>query len=194
MLDLVAYLGRWVALPGEAAAHMAPYVTPCCYRRGQYLFRIGDRADDIIFLTQGLVRVYQSRGGREVNLRLLAAPAAALPYHSHLLEQPADEALQAVTDVLGFRVRYRALCVDHPGPVVAELRRVLAERHFLAMQRRVRMLQAGRAEHRYRVFLEEMESEVIRLTPALHVASYLGITPESLSRIRLRQRAAAGES
>ena len=72
--------------------------------------------------------------------------------------------------------------------MAADLQRVLAERHFLAMQRRVRMLQAGRAEDRYRVFLEEMEPDIIRLTPALHIASYLGITPESLSRLRARGR------
>ncbi len=186
--DVATYLGRWVTVDATAAETIAGFLTPCRYRRGEALFRIGDPADDIVFLTEGLVRVFQSGRGRDRNLRLLTAPSAALPYHSYLLSTPADEALEAITDVRGFRIRFRAYCAAHPGMMAADLQRVLAERHFLAMQRRVRMLQAGRAEDRYRVFLEEMEPDIIRLTPALHIASYLGITPESLSRLRARGR------
>jgi CRP/FNR family transcriptional regulator, anaerobic regulatory protein len=186
--DVAAYLGRWVTVDAAAADAIRAFLTPCGYRRGEALFRVGDPVDDIVFLTEGLVRVFQSREGRDLNLRLLTAPSAALPYHSYLLSVPSDEGLEAITEVRGFRVRFRAFCAAHPGRVAAELQRVLAERHFLAMQRRVRMLQAGRAEHRYRVFLEEMEPDIIRLTPALHIASYLGITPESLSRLRARVR------
>lgn len=187
---LSGYLRRWIDVDDATVAAFTGYVRACRYPRGAFIFRLGDPADDMVLLDRGLVRTFQEHDGREVNLRLLSAPAAALPYNSFLQHGPADEHLQAITDVLGYRVRFRAYCGAQPGPLAETMRRVLAERHFLAMQRRVHMLQAGNAAARYDYFLQHMEPEIVAGTPAYHVASYLGITPESLSRVR-RARSSA---
>ena len=68
------------------------------------------------------------------------------------------------------------------------LRRILAEGHYLSMERRLRMLQGKSAPERYAYFLEHMEPEIVRGMPGYHVASYLGVTPESLSRVRVARR------
>ena len=184
MTSLQAYLSRWIDCQPDDVASLQPYVKTVTFDRHQGLFRAGDAVDDLILLTEGLVRSYQLRGDREVNLRLLCAPAAVLPCTSYLLGVTSDEDIQCLSRVTGYRLRFRAFCAERPGLLAERLQRLLAERHVIALHRRLCMLQAGSAQQRYRYFLSSMEPDIVRLTPAFHVASYLGITPESLSRLR----------
>ena len=181
---LAAYLGQWVDVAPEEARALRAYARRCTWERGATLFPLGGEADDLILLTEGLVRGFYLHDDREVNLRLLCAPAAALPYNSFLLGTTADEALQALSPGTGYRVRFRAFCRERPGLLAEAVRRELAERHFIALQRRLRMLQARTAAQRYAYFRAHMPPEIVAGTPAYHVASYLGITPESLSRVK----------
>lgn len=182
--SVAAYVGQWLPVDSTQARTLRRYLRPCHYTRGEYLFRHGDPADELVLLTEGLVRSYYLHNDREVNLRLLSAPAAAMPYNSFLARAPADENLQAITAVQGLRVRFAAFCREQPGLLAEGMRRELAERHFLALQRRLRMLQSRTAAQRYAFFLQHMEPEIIAGTPAYQVASYLGITPEMLSRVK----------
>jgi CRP-like cAMP-binding protein len=182
--QLAAYLGQWMAVDEQVAAPLLRHLRPCRYERGEHFFQIGDTVDELVLLRDGLVRSYYLHDDREVNLRLLSAPAAAMPYNSYLTQTPADESLQAMTAVEGYRVRFRAFCREQPGLLAETMQRKLAERHFLALQRRLRMLQSRSAAQRYAFFLAHMEPEIIAGTPAYQVASYLGITPESLSRVK----------
>ena len=99
-----------------------------------------------------------------------------------------------MTAVAGYRVRFRAYCREQPGLLAEAMQRELAERHFLALQRRLRMLQSRSAAQRYAFFLAHMEPEIIAGTPAYQVASYLGITPESLSRVKADLEKYQGEA
>lgn len=182
--SLQAYLAQWLDMEPAELARMLPYCRAYSFATGDHLFRAGDAADSLVLLTDGLVRCYTLHGTREINLRLLSAPAAALPYQSFLEGTAADESLQALSPCRGVQVRFGALCRDHPGLLTETMRRELAERHFRALQRRLHMLQSRTAAERYAYFLAHMEPEIVAGTPAYHVASYLGITPESLSRVK----------
>jgi len=194
LAELAAYLGQWVPVDERSAAPLLRYLRPCRYARGEPLFRIGDGVDELVLLRDGLVRSYYLHDDREVNLRLLSAPAAAMPYNSFLTQTPADECVEAMTAVEGYRVRFRAYCREHPGLLAESMQRELAERHFLAVQRRLRMLQSRTAAQRYDFFLRHMEPEIVAATPAYHVASYLGIAAESLSRIKADLEKYQGEA
>ncbi|MBY8964532.1 Crp/Fnr family transcriptional regulator [Algiphilus sp. NNCM1] len=182
--DLQPYLGQWLDMAPVDFSPLLPYFRRCQFNAGDHLFQLGDATDDLVLLTEGLIRCYYVHGSREINLRLLSAPAAALPYRSFLDQRPADEALQALSNGAGFWVRFRAFCRDHPGLLAECMRRELAERHFRALQRRLHMLQSRNATERYAFYRTHMEPEIVAGTPAYHVASYLGIAPESLSRIK----------
>jgi hypothetical protein len=56
--------------------------------------------------------------------------------------------------------------------------------HYLSLERRLKMIQHKRAKDRYDYFCQMMPKEIVSAMPNFHVASYLGLTPEALSRIK----------
>lgn len=65
---------------------------------------------------------------------------------------PSEETVQALTEVEGVMVRFDDLVEAHPGQTVEHLRRVLAEQHYLSMERRLRTLQWKSAHERWTYF------------------------------------------
>lgn len=184
MQDLLQALTATIALDADDLQKLPRFVKAQDYAAGEHVFNFCEACNDIYYIVDGLVRCYYLHNGKEVNLRLLCQPSAALPYASFLNAAPASEAVQALLPCRGYRIRFREL-IRQSQPLLAErLQRVLAERHYLSMERRLLMLQHKSAEQRYAFFVRHMEARIVADTPDYHVASYLGITPVSLSRVK----------
>ncbi len=162
---LARRLSRWLTIDPAQVTSFRGYCRPCRFAAGDPLFRLDAPADDAVLLESGVVRAFYLLDHREVNRRLLGAPAAALPYHSYLQRTPADEAIEALTPVEGIRIRFRDYCRERPGLLAEQLQRRLAETHFIALQRRLRMLQGRSAAQRYAYYRATMEADVVPFTP-----------------------------
>jgi CRP-like cAMP-binding protein len=193
---LAQILAPYVELSaGEISALAAPF-SAVRYGRGEALFRAGDECHELVLLHTGLIRAYYlDAEAREVNLRFLAAPNVVTSMASLITGEPAREWVAAVTDTAGFRAP--VLTVSSGSPHSDRLMRVLAEQHYLSMERRLRMLQHRHVRDRYAFYRAEMEPAIVDAMPDFHVASYLGVAPETLSRgkqTRARRSAKSGSS
>ncbi|MEZ4446068.1 MAG: Crp/Fnr family transcriptional regulator [Polyangiaceae bacterium] len=186
MEELKRLLEPNMSLTDEDLQRWAPYTRRVSYPAGAVLFREGEVCREVVVIASGLVRAFYLHEAREVNLRLLCTPGVAVALSSLITNAPAAETVAAVTEVAGYRLRLRDFEHDHPGTTEAA-RRILAEQHYLSMERRLKMLQWKSAAERYAFYLEHMEAPIIAEMPGYHVASYLGVTPESLSRVRARR-------
>jgi len=173
-----------LSLSDDVLRAITPYLRPYRAAQGATLFRAGDVSRHVLLISRGLVRVYYLHEDREVNLRLLCAPSAVVAFKSFITGAPADETVEALDVVEGVMVRLADFCEAHPGETAEQLRRVLAEQHYLAMERRLRNLQWKSARERWSYFVQHMEPDIVAGVPGFHVASYLGVRPESLSRVR----------
>lgn len=187
--NLVEYLAPYVEISVAEANDLAPYLRPVRYERGATIFAQGEVCRDLLILGRGIARAYYLHDSREVNLRLLCPPGALTSFASLATGEPAREVVAAVTDVEGFRARIVDYEEAQPGLLVQRLRRVLAEQHYLAMERRLRTVQWKSAAERYAYFREHMEHDIVTQTPNYHIASYLGVAPESLSRVKAANKA-----
>ena len=184
--DLRAFLSIHLELSAEEMARFTPYVTKVRYEAGETIVAEGRPCRTVVIAMSGFARAYYVHGDKEVNLRLVRGPAAVVALASLITGEPSQETLQALSPITGYRSRLRDYETDHPGAVADRVRRVLAEQHYLSMDRRLRTLQYKTARERYAYFCEHMEPEIVRGVAGYHVASYLGVTPESLSRVRAR--------
>lgn len=187
LLDrVIPWVDRYLRVDRSEGERIRPYFSPATYAPGELLHREGDVARRMYLCTSGLARVFYVHAHREVNLRLLSAPAAVIALASFIDRVPARESIQALTALDGLWLRLADFVEEHPGETSERILRVLAERHYLAMERRLRTLQWKSARERWAYFVEHMEPAIVKGVPGIHVASYLGVRPESLSRVRRR--------
>ncbi|HQU73791.1 MAG TPA: Crp/Fnr family transcriptional regulator [Calditrichia bacterium] len=184
-LALSAALQRWAELPQPQWL-----VVREGFRRRKAVARElvvfpGSQSHDLLFVSRGLLRFfYLDEGGRETNKAFVAENEFAAPLASAVLQQPVYYGVEALeeTEYLSMPLgEFRALY--HRHPVFERLGRCLAEMLLVRKERRMRSMLEQTATERYRTFLAENPLLAERI-PQYHLASYLGITEVSLSRLK----------
>lgn len=147
----------------------------------------GQTARRIYYIQSGLIRSYFiDRHGKEHTTSFSTPGQLATSPSSFLLQQPAQEYLQALQQTKVLSLSYHQLqsyYADFPqGNLIG---RIITERHYAMAEARSRLLRYKSPTERY---LELLESHpgIEQLTTSSLIASYLGINRETLSRTRSR--------
>ncbi|GAA5017913.1 Crp/Fnr family transcriptional regulator [Acinetobacter puyangensis] len=161
------------------------------WSKDHYLFRQGESWHQLILIEKGLIRCFYLEDGRDINLRFLCGESIALPFASladHFINPQAgliaSEYIQTVSEVHGYCIPLEFLLDQVKYPILDRLRIEIIARHYIAIEQRLRMIQNLRAIERYKKFLAWMPADIVQNMPNHHIASYLGIAPESLSRLK----------
>ena len=152
---------------------------------GEYFIRAGEVPRKIAFVQSGLFRyVYINADGKEFTKSLFTEHSVLSSYSSMVQRIPSYfyiEAMEA-SEILSFDFeRWQGLQNNHPAWTQFLL--ALVQKGFMVKEKRERELLLLDAEQRYRIFLDEFPGMDKRIKQSI-IASYLGISPESLSRIR----------
>lgn len=166
------------------------------WAKGERLFSEQQPFAHLVLIQTGLIRSFYVDDDTEVNLRFLCDGSLAVPFAAIAQQwiSPtsvllATESVQCVTAVTGYVLPVKLLLDRCDYPELERLRSELAARHYLAMEQRLRMIQHQRAIDRYRKFLAWMPTPIVQKMPNVHVASYLGMSPEALSRVKQQLKA-----
>lgn len=182
---LFASLGQLVPIPPEEQRAFLSLSTDIRLSKGDLWIREGDPVDSVGICAEGLLRLfYTTPDGAEYNKSFCVKHDFVASYSALLLGVPSFLSVQALTDSRLIVIRHadlQALYDRHP--CWERLGRRLAERLFMKKETRERDLLLLPAEARYRLFLEQY-GPMLPHIPQYHIASYLGITPVALSRIR----------
>ena len=186
---LRAWFEKFAPLPDAAWAALAPHVQSRTLARGEAFVQPGDQALPIGFLLRGAGRhFYRLPDGTERTTYFYFAGDALADYRACVLDQPAALTIEALTSAELLTFPYavlRDLYDEFPAwerigrrigeYILAGLEARLVETLTLSPEARYRLLVATPAKHK---LLEQVPQHLL--------ASYLGITPVSLSRIRGR--------
>lgn len=176
-------------VPQAELAKLLALFRPTLLRRGEHLLHAGDIPRSLAFVEAGLLRLYYlDAGGREFTKSFCMEGEVVAAYSALLLGQPSRLFIEALEDVCLLVADYRAyqeLAAGHPCWAAVNQRR--AEALFIKKEQREAALLLDDAETRYRQLLAEHPGLEARVRQH-HIASYLGITPVALSRIRARLR------
>jgi CRP/FNR family transcriptional regulator, anaerobic regulatory protein len=155
------------------------------FKKKEFLLKEGQICDKISFINSGCMRLFNDVDAVEKTIQFFFANSFHTDFSSFLTGKPTVENMQAIEDseVLVFKKNdLYALYESHP--VFERAGRMLTESAFLSISRLNSMFNET-PEQRY-LNLFEQRPEIVEKIPQHYIASYLGIQPESLSRIRKR--------
>jgi CRP-like cAMP-binding protein len=154
--------------------------------KGSFLLREGEVCRQIYFIRKGLVRLYYLKDGETYIRQFFFEHAFATDLASCTTGAPSRLYIEALEDCELTVLPYAELCrLYDTFPGLQKLGRLLAEHAFAAISGRMASLFLQTPEERY-LELIRSRPKVSQRIPQYMIASYLGVTPEGLSRIRRR--------
>ena len=185
--DLARYLRSWADVPDSEMAEIRRVFRPKHAGPGELLVRAGDAPSEVHFVVDGLVRVfYVDAEGVERTKAFRAENRLVCAFSAALRGEPSQffvETVTATSLLVATRAAFDVMVAGHPcwREVVSRI----IEQLYVEEERQRWELLTNDATTRYRHFLAEQPALAARLTQR-QIASFLRITPESLSRIRAR--------
>lgn len=152
--------------------------------KNEYFSKEGKISDRIGFVQSGILRSYYTINGRETTSFFLQPGSIAVAMLSFIEMKPAVENIQAISDSELIVInRKDILSLYEENWKWQQVGRLNLEQYYIEMERRVISFQSQTARERYRDFIKT-HPEIIRSVPLHLVASYIGVSPETLSRLR----------
>ena len=158
-------------------------------KKAAFLIRAGEVPQQLAFTVAGLLRCFQiDWEGREITKHFCSEGSFCSSYGALISGQESRLFIQALEDCVVLQAPYRVIAATiHHNPFFLLLMKRCLEDIVLHKETREEELLAYNAQERYTRFLRQYPQIEARVTNE-HIASYLGITPESLSRIRKNLR------
>lgn len=162
-----------------------PFLRPKLISKGEYLIEAGQCANNIAFVQKGVLRMfYMSQDGKEINNHFFLENDYATSYLDFLKGKTSSYFIQAIEDSELLTFDAQALNVAYEQSKNWErFGRIIAEMAFISAATRTDSFLFQPATERYLTMLRALPHFIKRI-PLYHLASYLGIERESLSRIR----------
>ena len=153
------------------------------YKKGEFLIEEGKRSNQVYFIESGLVRMYFiNENGNEMNTYFASDASFITSYASFINQHASIEFLKAEKDTVVYALDYTSFIANND--FMLKFRALFAEQNLVCIKNRLDVLQNSDAQKKYEYFIQTTNQEIINGIPLYHIASYLGITAESLSRIR----------
>lgn len=156
------------------------------HTKKERLTKVGQIENYLYFIDKGSVRYYIPKVDNDVTFGFAFENQFISAYDSFLKRIPSSYEIETLTPTTLWRISYKDLNVVYNQTKVGNtIGRLAAENQFLIKSEREQSFLNESAEERY-LALFKKRPNVIREIPLKYIASYIGVTPQALSRIRKR--------
>jgi len=182
---LLTYFNQLIPLNKEEKNIVREFFKPRLYRKRQYILQEGDICQHFNFVISGCLRMY--KGDEKGNTHIIQFASENWWIHdigSFHYKKPSALTIDALENTTVLQISYEdliSLYIHYPK--FDKIFRVLIENSFVTLQNRLLQNISSTAEERYLSFLEIYPHLSNRL-PQTQIASFLGITPEFLSKLK----------
>lgn len=186
MTELEKYIESYFGiLDQQALLAISKLFKPHAIHRGEFLLRTGDTCDFLSFVQQGIVRIYVlTEEGKEVTQWISTKGYFLTDLSSLVFNNPARWNIQALADTELYTIdKHDYQKIGEIVPQWHELEKLFIARCFTILEDRVFAHLSMTAEERYHRFFEQ-NKELFNQVPLQYIASMLGMSPETFSRIR----------
>jgi CRP-like cAMP-binding protein len=172
-------------LSSSCDRHLRAELISESHPKKELLLKVGQTARKIYFINKGFARAYYyTKEGRECTCWFMGRGDLMISVHSFYTQQPAQENIEILEEAELLSLKWsqlQTLYADHPEFNYTGRR--LTEKYYLMAEERAILLRTLTATERYERLLQTYPGISQKATLG-QIASYLGISPETLSRIR----------
>ena len=190
--ELASYLSRYMPIPDDLAEIFSRSSLLQEFPKGTILLREGEIARKGYFILKGCIRSYALKEGADKTVDFFIEEESVLPtgFGKDLPSELFFECLEDTVAVVSTPDMEAKLLVEYPQlkSVCLTMSEIMAEK----LQKTLARYKTSSPEERYKDLMER-RPDLLQRIPQYQIASYLGVQPESLSRIRKRISRPAGK-
>ncbi|MBP1639292.1 MAG: Crp/Fnr family transcriptional regulator [Bacteroidetes bacterium] len=165
---------------------MKEYIQLVSLKKNDFLVKEGEVCHYYYFVLEGILRNYYIKNGTEITTNFDFPNDIAANFTSLMLQQKSIGCIQAMTDCKIYRMKASDFDkIKAKNPSMQQIKEILISGYVILLEERLYSLQFCTAAERYHFMMEEYPY-FIQQIPLTYIASYLGISLETLSRIRAK--------
>jgi CRP-like cAMP-binding protein len=171
-------------LPAATLEKLRPLISEISYSKGHILLRADRIETDFYFIKRGMVRAFTTLPDNEITFWLGKEGDAVLSMRSYVAHEKGYEDIELIEDSELYVLKTKDLQALYEQDIhIANWGRKFAEQELIRTEQRLISRQCRTALVRYKELLEN-NPDILQRVQLGHIASYLGITQVTLSRIR----------
>jgi CRP-like cAMP-binding protein len=183
--EIIKYLSKYMTISKEMEEAIIESDFIRSYKKGTVLLEEGKISNECYFIIKGCIRSYYIKDGNEMTTDFFTEEQAVTP-SAYGTQKPSAYYLECIEDTIaGVGTPEQETEMFKKFPQMESVARVLGEAIMLKQQDILAEFKMASPEQWY-MQLQKDRPDLIQRVPQYQLASYLGVTPESLSRIRKR--------
>ena len=184
MERLIYYLQSIYPLSDGLKKYLLDHLKIKQLSKKQYLLRAGHVSRYIYFIDTGLLKCFYISNNTEVCSWFMKEGDVIISVESFFTQKPSYEAIQAIEDCELYFIEYDELqFIYRHFPEFNFIGRVLTEKYYTLSEQRLYSMRMQRASERYQYLLDHFP-ELVKRVASKYLASYLGVTEVTLSKIK----------
>ncbi|WP_103069505.1 Crp/Fnr family transcriptional regulator [Aquimarina sediminis] len=186
MNQIREYFEKIVTLSDNDWKIFSSKLTKSHYPKKATLLRVGQIEKHLSFIEKGSIRFFIPKEENDITFGFYFENQFISAYNSFITQTPSTYQTETLTETILWKITHKDLQeIYNQTEIGNKIGRKIAENIFLTKSKREQSLLNDTAEERYIKLLTE-QPYLIRKIPLKYLASYIGITPQALSRIRKR--------
>lgn len=184
MTELEKYIQLHFGVNNDDLTRISAFFKPAVLKKGEFFLKTGKQSDRLGFVQTGIIREFVSINDKEITKWISTKGYFVVDLSSFIFHQPARWNIQALTDCeLHIIDAKEYQKIGEIIPRWAELEKLFIAKCFTVLEDRIITHISMTAEERYNQ-LFHFNKELFNQVPLQYLASMLGMTPETLSRLR----------
>lgn len=184
MTELEKYIQTYFGINKDELTKMSSYFKVVSLKKGDYFLKTGRYSDRLGFVNSGIIREFVQYNDKEVTKWISTEGYFVVDLASFIFQQTARWNIQALTDCELYVIEHKDYQrIGQVVPSWSELEKLFLSKCFIVLEDRILQHLSMSAEERFNK-LFNFNPELFNQVPLQYLASMLGMTPETLSRIR----------
>ena len=184
--SIVDRLNQYLEISEQVKLKLTEFIEPKKFTRGTLLLEGGETCQHIYFMKKGLARGFFNQDGKDITSWFAVENDLATSLYSFVTQKPSFESIEILENSVLYAISYDNLQqLYHQFPEFNLVGRRFVEKYYVELMSRTISLQFQSAKERYQQLLAH-QPQLLQRASLGHIASYLGISQETLSRIRAK--------